>query len=417
MRRYTLAWALLSLIAGVVVVSSTIAVSPAFGQEFGVQALACGGPRGSGQTDRSGNLYVTCATDNGITRSNIQMYSSAGVRIGTIYLPTYATDVAPSPDGSSVYVFDSSGQVVRRWNRQLDGTWRQDPAWSLSSFQRWGGTWQPTGEFIATDDEGYIYVSTGTWTSAPNAIVKYAADGSFVTDVGDYRDGWELGDIFWMNSGIAVSPDGARVYLAEVGNNRIERFDRGVGGAYTPSVVPVGNSLADEDPRTGWCGSDVRAGRLAAPYDIGLDGSERLYVANTSCNEVKIFESDGSHVATISVTSPTGHIHGIAVDRSGRAIIAEANSSVIPAGISGFTAAAAPVSRWAVDSDKGWASVTPRSGAQSAAAWLWTSTGWRAATMAKGATIWIQPFASSWMWVWSGGSWYAMRTQDITVRR
>ncbi len=399
-------------------VACVLASAPAaMAADFTVQSLECGGARGGGQADRNGLLYVACATDGGVNAPHIQIYDAQGMRSGTIKLPSYATDVAPAPDGTSVYVIDRSSQGVRRWTRQLDGTWVIDPAWKLASFTRWGSTWSATGEFLATDDDGFIYVSTGTWTSAPNAIVKFAANGSFVTDVGDFKDGWALGDIYWMNTGIAVTPDGSRVYLTEVGNNRVERFDRAADGTYTPTIVPVGNSVNDEDPRTGWCGADVRPGRLAAPYDIGIDAAEHLYVANTSCGEVKIFDADGAHLATVPVTSATGHIHAIAVDRAGRMMVAEANSVITPAGLQPLRPAPAKVQlRWATAQDTGWAYSWPRAGGASASAWLWTATGWKQASLNQGTSIWIQSMGSGFMWAWSNGSWYAIRTSDVAVR-
>lgn len=405
---------------GVGVCACILMIAPAAAAaaaDFTVQSLECGGARGGGQADRAGMLYVACATEGGVNRPHIQIYDAQGVRSGTVNLPTYATDVAPAPDGQAIYVFDRTSQSVRRWTKQLDGSWTIDPAWKLAQFTRWGSTWNATGEFLATDDDGFIYVSTGTWTTAPNAIVKFAADGSFVTDVGDFNDGWALGDIYWMNSGIAVTPDGSHVYLTEVGNNRVERFDRAADGTYSPTIVPVGNSLTDEDPRTGWCGTDVRPGRLAAPYDIGIDAAEHLYVANTSCGEVKVFDVDGVHLATIPVTSPTGHIHAIAVDRAGRVMVAEANSILTPAGVQPLRAAPPKVQlRWATQQDRGWAYAWPRAGGTGVNAWLWTTAGWQQSRIPQGTSIWIQTMSTGFMWAWTSGSWYAVRTSDIAVR-
>ncbi len=387
---------------------------------FTVSTHECGGARGGGQTDTVGNLYVACNVERGATRPHIQVFNADGVRTGTIPLTSYATDVAPAPDGNAVYVFDRAGMTVRRWNRQLNGSWMRDPTWRLAKFARWGRDWEPTGEFLASDDTGNIYVSTGTWTTAPNAIVKYAPDGSYITDVGDFRDGWALGDIYWMNTGVAVSPDGRFIYLSVVGNNRIERYDRTANGSYVAAAVPVGNTPEDPDPRVGWCGADVRPGRLAAPYDIGLDGAGRIFVANTSCSQVKIFDASGVHQATIPVPSPNNRIHGIAVDRVGRVVIGEASVTLTPTGVTPLRSGQAnelPGMRWATAQEAGWAVAIPRAGGALVSAWRWSPNGWTNASLARNTDIWVQPFATGWLWAWHNGSWHAVRVLDVAVRR
>lgn len=401
-------WRTTSAIVFAIAAVLTLAPVPAVAAEdYYVTAFDCWGRRGSGQVDSASNLYVACNALGGFVRPNVQVFDAVGTRRQTIYLNGYATDVAPSPDGAYLYVVDNQSKSARRYNRGATGAYTLDAAWKLDDYLQWGTPYRPLGEFLATDAAGNIYFSSGTWTAAPTSVIKYDSQGRFLTQFGAWENSWTTGIFYWMNSGVAVTPDGSSVYVAEVGNNRIQRFDRQQDGSYLYSWM-IGNDPAiDEDARTGWCGTDVRGGRLSAPYDIGLDGAGNIYALNTSCVQVKKFAPDGTWLHTQQLTNiGGGYIHGMAVDRAGRVYLAEIGRVMHP-GVE------PPQYTWVTDAWYGWAYATARAPAVTVRAWKWTATGWVYTTFQTRTYVWAQPFAAGWLWVWKDGTWYAARTYDI----
>ena len=68
-------------------------------------------------------------------------------------------------------------------------------------------------------------------------MVKYAPDGTYVTHFGSHTSGntgdaasWADGEFYWRMGGVGVSRDGRRVYVTDVGNNRVQWFDWQLGG-------------------------------------------------------------------------------------------------------------------------------------------------------------------------------------------
>lgn len=398
-------WALLAL-CGVAIMPATAGAAITYEQA----SWECGGSRGSGEADAAGNLYVTCERGAGMAGPHVRVYDATGAARSTVPLPGYATDVAPSPDGSLLYVMERGTNRVVRYARTAAGGYARDAGWRLAWYPLWGGWYEPLGEFLTTDDHGNLYVTSGTWTSAPSTVVKYRPDGSYVTQFGTWQQSWQLGSFYWLVTGLAVTPDGGSVYVAEVGNNRVQRFDRLGDGSYAAVRVVVGNDPArDADPYTGWCGAEVRAGRLAAPYDVGLDGAGNLYVANTTCGQVQVFDPSGAMVASELVG---GLNHGIAVDRHGRVYVPQTGRALYPAGT---RPAPAPGLRPIAADYRGFAVVRPRDGSAWAAAWKWAPAGWTGGWWPAGRRAWVQPWVDGWMWAWYDGAWHAARATNFAA--
>ena len=322
-------------------------------------AEACGGAsaaeRGSGQLDASGNLYVPCSQDPAATTSvacpyaantrygqpmnHIAIINGTGTKTKLIPLDfdrncvsSRAADVAPSPDGSFLYAIRYSDGAVYRFDRQADGSYRAQEDWELATFPEQGETIpinEARGQFLATDANGDIYMSAGLWTgrngipSTDVAIVKYHADGTYVTRFGRHNDQtWALGNARGSFGGVAVTADGKRVFVADINNSRIQRFDRGADGTYTP-VLEMGNPSRSLD------GSCFSSGELAAPYDVSLSTGGEVVVINTTCYaeagdgsglptatvDVQRFAQDGASRGNILVrVQGDNRVHGIAMD-------------------------------------------------------------------------------------------------------
>lgn len=337
------------------------------------EAETCGGfnytERGSGQIDGRGYLYVPCSQSAGpdgtLHHDNyVAILDASGRQVGRTPLDfapddgvastTRASDVAPSPDGSYLYVVHYTEFTVYRFVRQPDGSYRANTQaeWSLGWFPAYGGgapAYKPRGQFIATDATGHLYFSTGLWTCmegsphcTDNAIVKYAPSGAFVTRFGRKLGwSWALGDSHGNFGGVAVTADGRRVFVTDINNSRVQRFDRTADGSYG-AVLAMGMNQHTDPNRWGACYAD---GALAGAYDVSMTARGELMVISTTCFnagayaghpygriEVQRFGQDGSVRGSIlSESRFDTRIHGIAVDRSGNVHLLQGKVVLRPA--------------------------------------------------------------------------------------
>jgi sugar lactone lactonase YvrE len=91
------------------------------------------------------------------------------------------------------------------------------------------GSWVvPSARCVAVAPNGEVFVTT---VNADNFVRRYNPSGSLIEAWGSSGSG--PGE-FQGPNGIAVSPDGIRVYVADTGNRRIQYFNRNV-----PAVSPT----------------------------------------------------------------------------------------------------------------------------------------------------------------------------------
>ena len=323
----TLLAALATLVlAGIMLLSA--GVEPAQAQtSYSVENwTGCGGGYNSGSYDDAGNLYIPCGNP-----STIRVYDPAGQLQRQISLGFFVSDVAPSPDGQFLYT--ASGDATpRRLNRQADGSYALDANWRLASYPMYGQQTTPRGHFIATDGAGNIYLADGAWSSSnAHTVIKYAAGGAFVTRFGEYEaNSWSDGKFYWMLTGLAVSPDGSKVYTTEAGNNRVQRFDRQLDGSYT-FAWRFGGTPENNPDRGGYCRFDGWEGKFAAPYDVALDGAGYLYVMNTTCHQVLKFTAAGAYItgAQLGTDATSDRPHGFAVAKNGNVYIGQSAKKMV----------------------------------------------------------------------------------------
>lgn len=294
-------------------------------------ALNCGSWYGSGGFDEAGTHYASCG-------SNVLRINYAGTRLADIRLPLRpgsATqritthDVAPSPDGQFLYFVtgtdmrpadagapDEYKGHLWRLKRDAAGNYAMDHTFTPEQFNAGmnaDGTpkkWWAKGLYISTDAFGDIYFSNGSWNiDNPNMVLKYGPDGNLKTQFGDHADNFELGK-FRTNMGIAATRDGRSIYVVEQTNGRVQRFDYQPNGSYAYAIT-WGKTNTNQR----------NAGEFAAPYDIGLDPWNMVYVMDTTWGRVQKFTPTGQYLATVSNTPlTTGKYllsHGVSVSARG----------------------------------------------------------------------------------------------------
>ncbi|MBC7462626.1 MAG: hypothetical protein H7287_14825, partial [Thermoleophilia bacterium] len=203
------------------------------------------------------------------------------------------------------------------------------------------------GLSVATDAAGNVYLADGAWApNQTNTVVKYGPDGRVLTRFGSYGDkSWAIGSFYWMLTGLTVTDDGATVYTSEVGNNRIQTWQRQGDGSYIATSA-YGGTAANNADRGGYCNFAGWQGAFAAPYDVALDGAGNIYVLNTTCKQVLRFSPAFRELtANVDVRVAGGDYprpHGFAVSRNGVVFVGENQRVLVPTGTA-FAAAAPPV--------------------------------------------------------------------------
>ena len=155
----------------------------------------------------------------------------------------------------------------------------------LASNLRIGGEGAGDGQFnlprgIALAPDGSIYIAD----SGNNRIQHMSADGDFENSWGTFADlssGAAAGGTFFEPWGVAVSPGGDFVYVADTWNHRVQKFT--AQGRFIREWGVFGQG---DDPFFMW-----------GPRDVAVDGDGNVLVMDTGNKRVKVYDADGNFIS------------------------------------------------------------------------------------------------------------------------
>jgi tripartite motif-containing protein 71 len=204
-----------------------------------------------------------------------------------------------------VYVADQLSYVVQKFGPSgaFLGEW--------GSYGGGHGQFGPIGG-IALDAAGNVYVVD----SANNRIQKFSPGGAFITSwggsghgLGRFRFGSSTNPAQPPGGGIAVA--GNYVYVADSGNDRIERFN-----------------LSGGEPLQ-WGSPGAGLGQFSDPRGLAANGSE-VIVADDGNNRVQRFDPNGVFQAAVgglgAGPAQFDHPFGVALDAAGNVYVADNNN-------------------------------------------------------------------------------------------
>jgi tripartite motif-containing protein 71 len=206
--------------------------------------------------------------------------------------------VAIGPDGS-VYVGDQGSHVVQVFGS--DGVFRREVGIAGTR----PGELSAIGS-LAVAGDGSLLVADG----ASNRIARFDANGELLnawggsgTDVGRFHFGSGGGNSAAAGGGLAAS--GNVVYVADTGNDRVQRFT--IDGGHGAQIVAPGT--------------------LANPRGLAVRGS-RLAVADDQHHRIVVFDTGGRMLKTVGAGPGTmpGQLnfpYGVGFDRPGRLFVAD----------------------------------------------------------------------------------------------
>lgn len=196
---------------------------------------------------------------------------------------------------------------------QARHSYRYSLSWEISDdLDRAGEVQLGTPSGVAVGPDGSVYVSA----TRNNKIHRYNRNGNLICKWGgpiSYGGGDGNGE-FDDPYGIAVDR-GGNVYVADSGNNRIQKFD--ACGRYMDQ----------------WGGFGGRNGELASPYGVAADRNGNIYVADTYNHRIQKFDSNGNHIQTWGGEGGgLGRFrtpYDISVDSAGNVYVADSTNSRI----------------------------------------------------------------------------------------
>ncbi|EHR72959.1 NHL repeat protein [Burkholderiales bacterium JOSHI_001] len=166
---------------------------------------------------------------------------------------------------------------------------------------------RPTGVAVSPDGKRVYLVDRSDNDSDDHRVLAYDGQGAMLRQIG--KRGSEPGQ-FNIPVQAAVAPDGT-LWVLDAGNFRVQAFDP--DGKYLRAFGNAGTGI----------------GQFARPRGLACDGDGRLYVSDGSFGNVQVFNPQGELLIALGSGSRRdapgryGLPHGVAVDETGRVYVVD----------------------------------------------------------------------------------------------
>jgi len=216
--------------------------------------------------DGDGNIYVADHQNN-----RIQKFTSNGLFITKWEIPGGLLASGLTIDGEgNVYVADFWNSRILKFSSNGD------------LLTQWGSYGSDPGQFnfdgdpldLAVDGSGNVYVTD----RINNRVQKFSSNGVFVTAWGSHGSDNGQFDFGFSVTGIAIDPNQGYVYVTDLNNDRIQKFD------LSGNFILAWDSYGNEEWET-----------LSHPRAITVDTSGNVYVSDYSSTIMK-FSSSGDFI-------------------------------------------------------------------------------------------------------------------------